>query len=317
MRIAFAERKGDVLSHHGPLPCMHDVPCINVTRGCSFKCSYCAIRPSFARGAPDIVVYTNLAEKLEAELARHRHRPTAVYFSPSCDPFQPQRQVLAATYGAMKALLENRVGVMFTTLGVIPASFIKLFEQHAPLVQAQITLTTTVHAIQKAIEHNAAPPAKRLDNIRQLQAAGVNVEVRIEPLIPALTDIDLNLHRLFDDLAPYAPLRAPVSYMFLRGHNEENLRDAFNRGAAFQRVLSYYDLGYKVQLENDNAEIRVLPPKYRTEKYAEIRAMAEPLGIDAFMCSCKNPDLSRELRCRANRDTHYAEAAGQHLLFAV
>ena len=318
MRIAFAERKGDILSRYGSLPCTHDMPCVNVTRGCTYECSHCPSRAHFMRaGGPDVVVYTNLEEKLREELAKLRRHPTAVYFSPSCDPFQPQRQVLAATYGAMKVLLENRIGVTFATVGVIPAAFVSLFERHREHVQAQIQLTTTVRAIQRAVEHRAAPPGKRLENVRRLKDVGVDVEVRIEPLIPALTDIDLNLTRLFEDLAQFAPLRAPVSCLFLRGHVENNLRAAFGKGAAFARVLSYYNLGYTVSLSPGSPEIRVLPPAYRREKYAHIEELAGEYGISTYVCACKNPDLSLEFLCRAGRDAHLAEASGQSLLFAV
>ncbi len=317
MRIGFTERRGSILSQHGALPCLRDTPCINVTRGCALQCCYCPLRAGAAPGRPDVVVYANLAEKLEEELAAMRHRPTAAYFSPSCDPLQPSRPVLAAAYGAMKTLLERGVGVVFSTAAEIPPAFLRLFETHAPLVQARITLTTSVRAIQRTIEPGAARPAARLENIRRLQAAGVDVEARLEPLIPALTDIDLNLRKLFEDLAPFAPLRGPMSYLFLRGHSESNMRQTFGRGAAFHRVLSYYDLGYRVRLDDAQSDIRVLPPAYRKEKYEHIREMAREFGLSLYVCGCKNPDLSRQQLCRASRETHFARAEGQGLLFAV
>ena len=95
MQIAFAERKSDVLAGHGSLPCLRGVPCVNVTRGCAYQCSYCIAHRNraFDRGRR-VVVYANLAEKLRAELDERRHRPSVVYFSPSSDAFQPLRPVL-------------------------------------------------------------------------------------------------------------------------------------------------------------------------------------------------------------------------------
>jgi len=318
MRIAFADRRGDVLSGHGTLPCMHDVPCINVTRGCSYECSYCTSRvhrPS--HDGPHVVVYTNLAEKLREELAQVKHRPRAVYFSPACDAFQSVRQVLAVSYESMKVLLEHHVGVTFSTVGAIPSAFMSLFADHPQYVQAQVNLSTSVRAIQKVIEHHAAPPAKRIENIRRLQEIGVEVEVRVDPLIPALTDIEVNLAKLFTDLEPLVPLRASVSYMFLRGHVEENLRMAFGTGSAFRRIMKLYQGGYQVHIDRGTSDVQVLAPGYRREKYEEIEQMAKEHGIATYVCACKNPDLSQRMVCRANRESHFSEAVGQNLLFAV
>ena len=315
MLIALAERKGDVLSSHGSLPCLRDVPCINITRGCAYECSHCPSHPNRIHADdPHVIVYANLAEKLRQELDRRRHHPTAVYFSPACDPFQPLRQARTVAYECMKVLLEHRVGVAFATVGAIPPAFMSLFAQHAELVQAQIQLTTTARPIQKLIEHGAAPPAARLDNIRRLKGIGVEVGVRIDPLIPALTDIDVNLAKLLADLEPLAPLRAAISYLVVHGHVAHNLRVAFSRSAALPRVMQHYSGGCQI---GDDPHATALPMAYRHDKYEHIEAMAKEHGIDTYVCACKNPDLSQQLVCRADRETHFAEAAGQGMLFSV
>ena len=318
MRIAFAERKGEILASRGSLPCLHDVPCINVTRGCAHECSYCWSRTNrFSSDGPHLIVYTNAAEKLRQELAQHKHHPATVYLCPACDPFQPVRQALAVTYETMRVLLEHRIGVLFSTVGAIPPAFLELFARYPRYVRAQVNLTTTVRAIQKVLERHAAPPAKRLENIQRLKDIGVAVEVGIEPLVPALTDIELNLNKLLSDLAPMAPLKAVVSYMLLRGHVEENLRATLGAGSALRRVMNLYQGGYRVPIEGDRADTRVLAPGYRREKYDHIERLAKEHGISTYVCACKNPDISQRLECRAGRETHFAELAGQQMLFSV
>ena len=97
------------------------MPTLNPTAGCVHLCSYCYARGySNYPGDGTIVLYTNLAEKLENELSRKRKAPAFVYFSPSCDAFQPVKQVLDTTYSLMALLLERGIGVSFLTKGENP-----------------------------------------------------------------------------------------------------------------------------------------------------------------------------------------------------
>ena len=77
------------------LACLADVATINLTLGCAHACRYCYARGySTYPGDGRVVLYSNTLDKLRQELARKRKRPQTVYFSPSCDLFQPVPQVL-------------------------------------------------------------------------------------------------------------------------------------------------------------------------------------------------------------------------------
>ena len=102
------------------------------------------------------MLYTNLVEKLENELSRKRKEPAFVYFSPSCDAFQPVKKVLDTTYSLMALLLKRGIGVSFLTKGCIPDRFIAMFKSHSKRVQAHIGITTLNKQLQKQIEPHAA-----------------------------------------------------------------------------------------------------------------------------------------------------------------
>ena len=196
MKTVLRERKSNVLSSSA-LKCLNDAPALNPTAGCAHLCSYCYARGySNYPGDGTIVLYSNLAEKLENELRRKRKIPEFVYFSPSCDAFQPVKQVLDTTYDLMSLLLQKGIGVSFLTKGRIPDRFIALFKLHSNNVRAHIGMTTLDKQLQKMIEPHAATPGARLKNIRALIQIGALPEVRLDPLIPGLTDPASNLSPL-------------------------------------------------------------------------------------------------------------------------
>jgi DNA repair photolyase len=81
-----------------------------------------------------VVVYSNLPEKLAAELPRKRKPVWRVYFSPSCDPFQPLHEVQRVTYQVMQLLLTRGISMAFLTKGTIPEPFMALFAPTPHLV---------------------------------------------------------------------------------------------------------------------------------------------------------------------------------------
>jgi len=198
--IEFEDRRATILSG-SDLNCLHDVSTINITRGCAHRCIYCYGQGySSYPGAGRVVFYRNLAQKLEAELSRKRKKPVRVYFSPSCDAFQPLDAVQDATYEIMGILLARKVSIAFLTKGRVGERFLTLFREHSGSVHAQIGVTTLDTAIAGRLEPGAATPADRLANVRALTQAGVPVMARLDPLIPYLTDSSEHLKPLFEEI---------------------------------------------------------------------------------------------------------------------
>jgi len=90
-----ANRRSAVLTPSS-IACLSHMPTINLTSGCAHGCLYCYTRGYTTHpGENKVVLYENTLEKLKDELARKRTKPRAVYFSPSCDLFQPLPEVLS------------------------------------------------------------------------------------------------------------------------------------------------------------------------------------------------------------------------------
>jgi DNA repair photolyase len=242
-------------------------------------------------------VYSNLPEKLAAELPRKRKPVWRVYFSPSCDCFQPLAEVQDVTYEVMRVLLKRGVSVALLTKGAIPERFLDLFARAPRLVHAQIGITTLYADIAKVIEPNATMPEDRVRNIRELVRLGVHASARLDPLIPFVTDTDENLEPLLDQVADAGVKEIAVNYLFLRAALRGRLLNALRKVTPeVSEIEDLFTHGTDLAMYQDRSHIRTPPTEYRREQYERIKRLAQRRGLRMHICGCKNSDLTTE-RC--------------------
>ncbi len=316
MEVVLKERKSSVLSP-STLKCLNHTPTLNPTAGCAHLCSYCYARGySSYPGDGTIVLYTNLAEKLENELSRKRKTPEFVYFSPSCDVFQPVKQVLDTTYRLMALLLKRGIGVSFLTKGRIPDRFIALFKSHSNNVNAHIGMTTLNRQLQKQIEPHAATPGSRLKNVRALTQIGILPEIRFDPLIPGLTDPVSNLEPLLKILGGSGIKRAGLNYLFLRPIINRNIREALRHTKAMEKISQAFSDNVDMQLLASKSRVKALNLDFRQKQYKHISLLAKQYGIETYVCGYKNPDVSEDLTCSNIWQKYSGKKPLQYSLFS-
>lgn len=301
-QAASAERRSQIL-HPFAIPCMQGVLALNVTRGCSHACVYC-----YARAYPEapprgqLMVYENLAARLEAELARMRHRPRAVSLCTATDPFQPFPSLLSVTYQAAERLFSRGITVTFLTKGFIPDEFVSLFARFPDLVRARIGLLSLDPNYHQTFEPGAAPPEVRLENLRRLRAAGVLAGVRHDPVIPGVTDRPEALDRLFSALKGEGIASVDVGYLHIRPGIAQLLRDELPPGVS-RPLLRQFRRG-PIEEVAASQNTQLLPAEIRVRSFYKIREAAREHGIVPILCRCKNPDMRAD-RCQASQDLAY------------
>ena len=174
---------------------------INPYRGCEHGCVYCYARPShaFLGLSPGLDFETRIFHKpdapaqLQRELARPSYRPAPIAFGVNTDAYQPVERRLQLTRRLLEVLAETEHPFMLITKATIIERDLDLLAPLAArqLVQVGITLTTLDEALSRRLEPRAAGPARRLKVIRRLREADIPVSVSISPVIPALTDAEL------------------------------------------------------------------------------------------------------------------------------
>ncbi|MEQ1653245.1 MAG: PA0069 family radical SAM protein [Hyphomicrobium sp.] len=174
---------------------------INPYRGCEHGCVYCYARPSHcylghSAGLDfETILYakSNAAEHLERELSNPLYTAQTIALGANTDPYQPIERERRITRSILEVLAQARHPVGIVTKSTLVTRDIDLLAPMAAegLAKVAISLTTLDRRVARAMEPRAATPAKRVDAIRQLTAAGIPVTVMVAPVIPGLNDHEI------------------------------------------------------------------------------------------------------------------------------
>ena len=174
---------------------------INPYRGCEHGCVYCFARPThaFLGLSPGLDFETKLfvkpeaARLLTAELARPSYRPAVIAMGTNTDPYQPLERTRRITRQILEVLsaCDHPVGIV--TKSALVTRDIDILAPMAAkrLARVALSVTTLDRDLARTLEPRASTPAKRLAAIRTLAAAGIPTSVMVAPIIPALTDSEM------------------------------------------------------------------------------------------------------------------------------
>ena len=192
----------------------------------------------------------------------------------------------------MELLLEHGIALLISTKSQIPKRFISLFAEFSDLVHVQVGLTTVDDEIRKLIEPGAFPVEKRLDSIPFLIANNISVELRIDPLIPGLTDMEESFNMLCESAAIKGITSAAVSYLFIRQAMLKSMNVTYKDWAFSDVLRSLFT--EKIERYCGKSSILVADTEYRRRSYDILHEIAGHYGLKLRMCQCKNPDLTTE-----------------------
>jgi len=171
---------------------------INPYRGCEHGCIYCFARPSHAYLglSPGLDFETRLIAKpdapavLEAELRRPSYRCAPIAIGTNTDAYQPIEREARIMRGILNVLQAFRHPVTITTKGTLVERDIDILGPMAGdgLAGVGISVTTLQSDLARRMEPRVPSPARRLRSVERLAKAGVPVRVMVSPIVPGLTD---------------------------------------------------------------------------------------------------------------------------------
>lgn len=174
---------------------------INPYRGCEHGCTYCFARPTHAYLglSPGLDFETrlfakpNAAELLERELRKPGYAPRTLMLGANTDPYQPIERERRITRQILEVLAAFNHPLAIATKSALVARDIDILAPMAEkgLVGVGISLTTLDRAIARSMEPRAAAPHRRIETIAALSGAGVPVSVLASPVVPFLTDAEM------------------------------------------------------------------------------------------------------------------------------
>jgi DNA repair photolyase len=174
---------------------------VNPYRGCEHGCAYCYARPSHAYlnlsagldFETKLIARPGIGAVLAGELRAKAYKPAVIAIGTNTDPYQP----IERDYGVMREVLEVLAAfqhpVAVTTKGALIERDLDILGPmgQAGLARVGVSMTTLDPALSRSLEPRAPSPARRLQMIRRLTDAGVPVRVMVAPVIPGLTDSEM------------------------------------------------------------------------------------------------------------------------------
>ncbi|RUV29829.1 MAG: PA0069 family radical SAM protein [Mesorhizobium sp.] len=195
---------------------------INPYRGCEHGCVYCFARPThaFMGLSPGLDFESKLfakpdaARMLDKELSKDGYQPRTIAIGTNTDPYQP----IEKQYRIMREILEvleargHPVGIV--TKSALVTRDIDILSRMAErgLAKVALSVTTLDRMLARTMEPRASTPSKRLEAIRRLSDAGIPASVMVAPIVPGLTDQEME--RILD--SAYAAGAREAGYVLLR-----------------------------------------------------------------------------------------------------
>jgi DNA repair photolyase len=289
--VTQVERKSAILSPSS-LSCLKNIPSVNLTSGCAHDCVYCYARGyTIYPGDGKVVIYKNTLEKLKSEFVRKRTKPSAVYFSPSSDIFQPVPEVLELSYSVLEFLLSSGIGVAFVTKGRIPEKTFDLLLCYAEKVRAQIGIITDDDNIRRIFEPNAASVERRFEQMAIMASGGIGVEARIIPILPGITDSPDSIGSLLHTISDTGVKRAAISTLFLRPTIMNSLKRHVSEKDLLEKLLINYKEMIRLPVHAEHSSVIPLTYQKREAIYVRFKQLAKQFALDLSICGCMNPDI--------------------------
>lgn len=274
---------------------------INPYRGCEHGCIYCFARPTHAYlgYSPGldfesrILIKPDAARLLREELGKRNYRCAPLALGTNTDPYQPLERQQRIMRGILQVLAESRHPVSIVTKSALIERDVDILAELATqgLVSVGISITTLDKSLARTLEPRGAAPHRRLEALTRLREAGVPVGVMVAPVIPVLTDCELETivkaaYAAGASSAEYILLRLPLEVAdlfqeWLRQHYPLKAEHVMNR-VRDARGGKVYDAAFHQRLRGDGSYADLIAQRFRL--------IRKKLGLDRVM-----PDLRTDL----------------------
>lgn len=198
---------------------------LNPYRGCEHGCIYCYARPSHAYLGMSagldfesrLLMKADAAQLLKQELAHPHYQCAPIALGMNTDAYQPIEREYQLTRQIIQVLSEANHPFSVVTKSSLVERDIDLIASMAAkgLASVYLSITTLDRQVARRLEPRAAAPERRFETLRKLSEAGIPTGVMVAPVIPALTDCDMEnilekAHQAGARKAGYVFLRLPL-----------------------------------------------------------------------------------------------------------
>ena len=275
---------------------------INPYRGCEHGCIYCFARPSHAYLGLSpgldfetrLVARPNAAAVLRRELRAPRYQVAPLAIGTNTDPYQPLERDRGLMRACLGVLADCNHPVAIVTKGTLVERDIDILAPMAAkgLARVGLSVTSLDATLSRKMEPRAPAPKRRFATIRRLTEADIPVRLMVSPVVPALTDPELEAileagAEAGADAASWIMLRLPREVSSLwQAWLAEHYPDRAARVMARLREMhggKDYDARWGHRMRGEGAYAEIIAARFRRQARAlGLDRKVAPLRCDLF-----------------------------------
>lgn len=249
---------------------------LNPYRGCAHGCRYCYALYSHKglHGGFHTHIYakTNLAERLERELAAPGWQREVVNIGGVTDAYQPAEAHQALMPDILRLLIRYKTPAIISTKSALVLRDFDLIDELSRLTYVNVaaSVITVDESLRQTLEPGAAPAKARLAMLKEFRKTNASTGLHCMPIIPHLTDGADALDALFSAAAHSGVHYLLPGTLYLRGQT----RPAFF--AYIQQIFPHLYEPLQALYKTGGA-----PPAYKEGLYQTVNALREKYGLSS------------------------------------
>ncbi|GAW27550.1 radical SAM protein [Carboxydocella sp. ULO1] len=175
----------------GKRECTAERMLINPYNGCTHDCPYCYAHSFWGYfhlyATQRVVTVCQDFDRIVARQLDSLRVAACGYLSPVTDPFQPLNRVYKLSEKIIRVFVERNLPIEFITKNQVTDEALAWMskQQHC---FGQVSLLTPDEDLRRKLVPGGAPVPVLLDNLRRIREAGLFAVVRLDPILPGLTD---------------------------------------------------------------------------------------------------------------------------------
>ncbi|WP_203558386.1 radical SAM protein [Bacteroides sp. 519] len=250
---------------------------LNVYRGCQHGCPYCFAQYSHKyldkdNFTGDILVKTNIVEKLEQELRSPRWKREVINLGGVTDSYQPAEAEYKIMPEILKLLIKYKTPAIISTKSDLVLRDYDLIDQLSRITYINIAATITCmdENIRSKIEPGGVTSLRRFAMLKEFRKTNASTGLHLMPIIPFLTDNRENLETLF-----YYANDSKVHYalpgtLYLRGKTRSVFLDFMQKD--FPHLFESFSRLYKTGSAG---------PEYKTTLYEMVNELRRKYNVQS------------------------------------
>lgn len=227
---------------------------VNPYRGCAMGCRYCYATYThefMGIATPEefhstVYVKQGHEARTAADLARLVRQRERIALGTATDPYQPGEAEAKVTRRFLQAVAQHRGARLgITTKGALVLRDLDLLRRinERSELSVHVSLNSPHADLLRRIEPLAPPPEVRIEVMRRLVEAGIEVWLGLAPVLPAITDAERDVDELLRRVAAAGVRQLFSQVLFLRSPTREKYLRWLE--AEFPRYLEAYRNAYR------------------------------------------------------------------------